>query len=465
MELLQRVINTIKKYSMLTEGNGVLIGLSGGPDSVCLTIILDKLRDNFNLSLSAIYINHGLRQEENKREESFCRTLCDRLNMKFYTESVNVKEYARLKGLNIQEAGRELRYRVFKRYSEEIKAKRIALGHNADDQAETMIMRLLRGAGRKGLSGIPPVRGNIIRPFIEIQRGEIENFLTQQKPPVEFLIDSSNLRTDYLRNWIRLKIVPELKKQNPAFIETINRSSVILNEEDAYLDTIVTKTMMRLVSRKDEESIELFLFPLERLEMPILRRVLIKAISGVIPFKGIDFVHIEELIKLIRGGKSGNMFILPKGLRAVKKYSTFLLTTKNRTEIQPHSFHIPGKLYLEEINALIKTEVSSAMDKTADGKKKAVFDLNTLTLPLCVRKKREGDYFYPADMNNKKKKLQDFFVDEKIPREERDSIPIMVSGDDVVWIAGYRMDERFKAGEKTKRFLIAEYIKLGNAFK
>ncbi len=459
MELLKKVSETIKKYSMLSEGDDVLIGLSGGPDSVCLIIILDKLRDNFNLSLSAIYINHGLRPEESKKEEVFCRGLCGRVGIRLYTESVNVKEYSSLKRLNLQEAARELRYMVFKKYSEQIKAKRIALGHNADDQVETVIMKLLRGAGRKGLSGIYPVRGNIIRPLIEIPRSEIEDFLARQEPPVEFVTDSSNLKTDYFRNWLRLKIIPELKRRNPALIETIIRTSAILSEEDAYLEGIVTKTMMRLVSRRDEDSIELFLFPIEKLERPILRRVLIRAIGEIVPFRGIDFVHIENIIKLIKEGKSGDTLILPRALRVIKKYSTVLLTKKTRAELKPYVLDVPGEVYLDEIKAFIRTRISTTMDEAADGKKVAVFDLDTLSLPLYVRKRRDGDYFYPVGMGNKKKKLQDFFVDEKIPREERDSIPLVISGDSVIWVVGHRMDERFKAGEQTKRFLIAEVIK------
>jgi tRNA(Ile)-lysidine synthase len=458
MELLKKVMRTIKKYSMLSEGDNVLIGLSGGPDSVCLTIILDKLRSDFNLSLSAIYINHGLRPEENQREESFCRGLCERLGIGFYCESLGVREYARQKRMNIQEAARDLRYEVLKKYSLLLGSNRIALGHNADDQAETMIMRLLRGTGRRGLAGIPPVRGRIIRPLIEIQRSEIEDFLLQQSPPVDFIMDSSNLKTNYFRNWVRLNLIPELKQLNPSLIETLCRSSIILSEEDLYLETVVTKTMLRLVSRRNEGLIELFLIPLEGLERPILRRVLIRAIDEVMGFRGIDFVHIEEIIRLIKEGKSGDMITLPKGLRAIKKYSTILLTTREKVEIVPHLLEVPGEVHLEEINATIRAGVSSTMDDTADGKRKAIFDLDKLVLPLKIRRRGEGDCFYPAGMGDKRKKLQDFFVDEKVPREERDSIPIVVSDDEIIWIAGYRMDERFKAGEETERFLIIEFI-------
>jgi|Deesub1362A_J573_1020465.scaffolds.fasta_scaffold00289_23 tRNA(Ile)-lysidine synthase len=460
MDILKKVNGTIKKYSMLSPGDSVLIGLSGGPDSVCLTIILDKLRPNFNLSLSAVYVNHGLRPEESKREESFCRDLCKGLDIRFYSESVNVREYMKDHRVNnLQEAARELRHDVFRRHALLLKAQRIALGHNADDQAETILMRLLRGTGRRGLTGIPPVRGKIIRPLIEVQRSEIEAFLAAQQPPVRYMVDSSNLKTDYLRNWIRLNLIPQLKRLNPSLIETLNRSAVVLSEEDLYLETMVTKTMLRLVSKRDEGLVELFLVPLEGLERPIMRRVLIRAMGEVIDPREIEFIHIEDVMRLIREGKSGDMISLPKGLKAIKKYSTLLLTTKRDVEVLPRLLDVPGEVYLGEINATIRASVSSTVEHDGDGKGRAVFDLDRVSCPLRIRKRREGDYFYPAGMGDKRKKLQDFFVDEKVPRHERDSIPVVTSGEEIIWVAGYRMDGRFKAGRGTKRFLVLEFIR------
>jgi len=463
MDILQRVTETVRRYSMLSPGDIVLIALSGGADSVCLTIILDKLRNNFNLSLSAIYINHGLRPHEAREEELFCRALCERLGVVFYNESIDVRRYAEAKRLNLQEAAREVRYQILHDYARRINARRIAVGHNADDQVETVLMRLIRGTGRKGLCGIPPVRGKIIRPLIEIERNDIEDFLNSQEPPVGFMVDSSNTKTDYLRNWIRIKIIPELKRQNPSLVEGISRSSIIIAEEDAYLDTIVSRSMLRLVSRRDDDSIELFLVPLEGTDRPILRRVLMKAIGELILPRGISFIHIEDIIRLIKEGKSGDMVMLPHGLKAIKKYSTLLISIRDKVEILPRLLHLHDELYLNEVNAVIKATPSSVMDKDADGKRKAVFDLDTLTLPLKVRKRMEGDYLYPSGMGGRKKKLQDLFVDEKIPQVERDSIPILVSGNDIIWVAGYRMDERFKANEKTERFLVIEFIKGGGS--
>ena len=179
MNILKAALNTINKFSMLAEGDNVLIGLSGGPDSVCLSIILDKLKEDFGLTLSAVYVDHGLRPDEVEHEKSFCKKLCSSLGITFFSKSVDVRGYAKKKRLSKQEAARELRYQVFEEIAGNVNATKISLAHNADDQAETFLMRLLRGSGPKGLSCIPPVRGKIIRPLIEIEKREIENFLIQ----------------------------------------------------------------------------------------------------------------------------------------------------------------------------------------------------------------------------------------------------------------------------------------------
>lgn len=451
MKFLEKINKTIRKYSMLSEGDSVLIGLSGGPDSVCLTIILDKLRDNFNLSLYAVYINHGLRPDEIVREISSCRSLCDRLGIRFIPKSINLEEYVRENNLNLQEAARDLRYRMFEKISEELRVTKLALGHNADDQAETVLMRLVRGAGRRGMSGIPPVRGNIIRPLIDIKREEIEAYLAEVNEP--FLTDSSNLKEDYFRNWLRHNIIPEIKKQNPSFVDSIVKSAEIFRDEDAYLEVIVTKTLMRLITGKTDNSIELFLIPLENIEKPILRRIMRRVLSEIGVDRGIDLGHVDDILRLIKENQSGDMLNLPRGIRVVKKYSTLLLTTEELSSgFTPCAFEVPGKVTLEEAGIVINAEVSETMQDGCDGKMTAVLDFDRLVFPLYIRMREDGDFFYPAGFGMRKK-LQDFFVDCKVPHDERDSVPIIVSGEDIVWIAGYRMDERFTAKDDTKKFL------------
>ncbi len=457
MNLLDKVKTTIKKHSMLCEKDRVLVGLSGGPDSVCLLMLLNQLKEEYKLDLHAIYIDHGLRPDETPDEIKFCKELCERLNISFTTKSIDVISHAKELGLNKQEAARELRYRTFEEAALEKGANRIALAHNADDQAETFIMRILRGSGQKGLSGIPPVRGKIIRPLIEIERNEIEEFLNAASQ--SYVVDSSNIKKDYFRNWLRLSVMQEFKRKNPDLIKTISRISDILREEDNYLELIVTKTLMKLIPKKTDKTIELFLVPLETMDKVILRRVLRRAIDAVKGLRGINFIHIEDIIGLIKNGLSGDRLYLPKGIRVIKGYSTLILTSETPAKLGTYSLDVPGELILKEAGVLIKATIfergQEVEGSRVQGKETIELDADKIKTPLTVRGRKSGDFFYPAGFG-KRKKLQDYFVDEKVPRDERDRIPIVLSGEDIIWIAGYRADERFKVTEETKKILMLE---------
>lgn len=455
-KFLEKVKATIEKHSMLSGGETVLIGLSGGPDSVCLLAVLSKLKDELNLKLHALYVDHGLRPDETQSEIEFCKKLCEGMKDRFVTKSIDVKTYAKEQRLNKQEAARELRYMVFDEVSSEIKADGVALGHTADDQLETFFLRFFRGSGPKGLSGIPPVRGKIIRPLIETERNEIEEFLDEHG--VNYIVDSSNLKGDYLRNRIRLSFIPEIKKINPEITETVSRTMEILREEEKYFDIIVTKTLMKLITRKTDSRIELFLTPMVAMEKVILRRVLRRAIDETKGLRGMGFIHIEDIIELVKQGKPGDRLYLPKGLRVIKNYSTLVITSEIPQRIGTLSLNVREEIVLKDINAAIKASIEDRIDNYGDGKIMVVLDADKTGSVLIVRSREKGDFFYPLGFG-KRKKLQDFFVDEKVPRDERDSIPIVVSGSDIVWIAGYRGDERFKVIDSTKRFLKLEIRK------
>jgi tRNA(Ile)-lysidine synthase len=455
MDLIQRVHKTILRYSMISDGDHILIGLSGGPDSVCLAIVMDRLKTEFNLSLSAVYIDHGLRPDEVKEETDFCRKFCDDRQIDFYTRAVDIRTYMKEKGSNLQQAARELRYRVYEETANKAGALKIALGHNADDQAETVLMRLLRGAGRKGLSGMPPVRGNIIRPLIEITKKEIEESLTQNSESGtrnSFMVDSSNLKEDYFRNWIRLKFLNEIKTRNPSVIQDICRTADIIREEDAYLEIVVTKTLMRLISRKSDSSIELFLVPLGTIEKPVLRRVLRRAIDAVKGLRGINFVHVEDIMTLIKKGRSGDRLDLPKGIKVIKDYSLLKISTEEPARIGEYELRPSSEIQIREAGIRLKAVVDLELEQEVDGKTEALFDADAVKFPLKIRPRFEGDFFYPSGFG-KRKKLQDFFVDEKVPRDERDKVPIVLSENDIIWVAGYRADDRFKVTGKTEKIL------------
>lgn len=449
-KLTERIKETIKKHSMFGEGEKVLIGLSGGPDSVCLLHVLNLLKPECRLSLAAVYVDHNLRPDETPGEIAFCRQLCDQLHIDFILKSVDVKAHAKEKGLNKQEAARELRFRMFDEAARETGAGRIALAHHADDQAETILMRLLRGAGPQGLSGIPARRGNIIRPLLEVEKAHIDAYLDSKKIP--FVTDSSNLKTDYLRNSLRLAVIPELRKINPKLTSSIASTAAILQEEERYFGIIVTKTLMKMISRKTAHRIELFLSPMENMDRVILRRVLRRAVAETEGLRGIGFVHIEDIMHLVRYGSAGDRIYLPKGIRVIKEYSLLIITSERPIRIASYILQPPGEVAIIGAGLVMKASTGEMPGDFGDGKSEVLLDAGKMQFPLEIRARQPGDFFYPLGFG-KRKKLQDYFVDEKVPRDERDAVPVVVSGGEIIWVSGYRADERFRATENTKKFL------------
>ncbi len=445
--LANTALDTIRKYAMISDGEKILLGLSGGPDSVSLLHVLKEIKDYMKLDLSAIYIDHGLRPDETPREIDFCRELCDRLQVTFVSKSIDVKTHSETQKINKQEAARNLRYWTYEESAFETKADKIALAHTADDQAETVLMRILRGSGPTGLAGMPPKRGKIIRPLIETGKDEIERFLNNNN--IKFLVDSSNVKKDYLRNKIRLTLLPLLREINPDIIKTLTKTSDIFRDEERYFGILITKTLMKMISRKTDSRLELFLTPFEIMDTVIMRRVLRRAIDETRSLRGIGLLHIEDIMKLIRNGNPGDRIHLPKGIRVIKEYATLIITSETPQKLGIYSLDVPGEVVLKESKAVIKTYLEESSNSYGDGKTMIVLDAGKTGHSLMVRSRMKGDFFYPLGFG-KKKKIQDFFVDQKIPRDERDRVPLILSGDDIIWVVGYRGDERFKITENTK---------------
>jgi tRNA(Ile)-lysidine synthase len=445
----------ITGHSMLSVSDHILVGLSGGADSVCLLTMLNHMKTEYELTVSAAYIEHGFRPAETPTEIAFCRELCSKLDVTFVTREIDPSTYAKKEGLNRQEASRELRYKSLKEIAAEKGCNRIALAHNADDQAETVLMRLIRGSGSLGLTGIPPVRKPFIRPLIRVSRMEIEEYLKNEGS--EYVTDSSNMKDDYLRNRLRHHLIPEIKKINPDFVDTVTRTTDIIMEEDRYFEIQVTKTLMKLISRKSDTTIELFIMPMESLDKALLRRVLRRAVAETRGLRRLGLVHIEDLIRLVKYGRSGDRLYLPDGIRVVKAYSTLILTSEKPARLSEYSVSGPGDFMLTEVSQIlsIRIEPREDIEDLGDGKIVACLDADKVSFPLTVRSRRDGDFFYPLGLGNKKK-IQDFFTDEKIPRDLRDVVPLLVSGDDIALVAGFRVDDRFKVNHNTKKALVVE---------
>jgi len=456
MDILQQVKATIRKHRMLEGGEKVLVGLSGGPDSVCLLWVLRALRQELGLQgLWALYVEHGIRpRQETQEEVAFCQALCQALELPFEHRVVDVPAYAKAEGLSLQEAARVLRHQALQAHMVALKAHRVALGHNADDQVETFLMNLLRGSGARGLTAIPPVRGHIIRPLIETPRATIEAFL--QERGIGYLTDPSNLKQRYLRNRIRRELIPVLRRFNPRLTETVLRSTELLSDEERYLESTTLKALMRLICRRQEGLVELFLSPLESLDRVLQRRALRHALQATKGLRNIQYGHIEEILRLIALGSPGDRLYLPGGVRVIRQYATVLITTRPPVRLAEHTLEVPGEVGLPEAGLRLRASLLEAPPpEWPNGRKKAPLDAELLSPPLLVRSRRPGDFFCPAGFG-RRKKLQDFFVDEKIPRDERDAVPVVLSGSDIVWLAGLRADERFRAREGTKRFVLLE---------
>ena len=447
-DLLKKAEQTIRKNSLISMGDSVIVGFSGGPDSTCLLYLLHALKEKYQLQICSLYINHNLRPLEVPTEIEFCKKFSEGLGIPLMVESIDVISFCKEYRMNRQEAARELRYQAFGRAVSEIQANKVALAHNNDDQAETLLMRLVRGAGPAGLAGIPIKRDKIIRPLLEIGREEIERFLEARK--IVPVTDSSNLKEDYFRNMVRVRIMPMLKQANANLLQSLTHTMEILREEERYFGILVTKTLMKLISRKSQKRIELFLLPMEVTETVILRRVLRRAISETEGLRGISFAHIEDIIALIKNSKNGDRLILPRNIRVIKEYSLLVITSEEPMRIAEYKLDLPGNAAVLGARQVVTAEREERSVQFGDGRSSVLLDAEKMTFPLLIRPRRPGDFFYPMGFG-RKKKLQDFFVDVKVPRDERDSIPVVASGDDIVWIAGYRADERFKVTETTKK--------------
>jgi tRNA(Ile)-lysidine synthase len=451
MEIWKKVRETISDFQMFSEGERVGIGLSGGIDSVVLVDLLERLREELKLELYLLHLEHGIRGEESKRDLEFVKELAEKKGLPLFFKEVNVPLYAKREKLSLEEAARNLRYLFFEEAQKELHLQKIALGHTADDQVETFLLALLRGAGLKGLKGMPPKRGPYVRPLIRVWRKEIEEYALQRG--LRYVVDRSNFDLSRLRNRIRLELIEFLKLFNPRIKERILEMTEILQQENEVLDLLTEKHYEELV-QKEGKGVYFDLEALRELPQALRLRLVAFAFRDL---TGLDlsFRH-RNSIRLLIEGKGGDVE-LPRGLLASRQGRRLYIGERPKSvEIQPKELRIPG---ITEIAPGLFIEASFLDQKEeSPSPQVALLDLDKLTLPLKVRSPQEGDRFIPSGMANKKK-LQDFFVDLKVPRFLRKGVPIVVSGDEICWVGGFRVDERFRAKEDTQRVLRLRLIK------
>ncbi len=442
-DILTKVRETIRRERLLTGGEKVLVALSGGADSVALLNLLNTLRGEFNISLAVAHLNHSIRGGEGDRDQSFVEEMGQRLGIETFTEKIDVPKYQTEHGLSVETAAREVRYKFLQRIAKKIGADRIATGHTADDQAETVLMRFLRGSGAGGLSGIPPVRGNIIRPLIDTRRSRIIEFLTAAG--IDYVEDSTNLDLSMTRNRLRHDLIPKLVKDyNPNIVDTLNSTAAISRGEDEYLDEVTSKEIRLAGPTEGEGFAELDQKLFSALHIAIQRRIIrreIETVRGTL--RGISYSNIEDVLSLIASSFSPKRIDLPGDIIVHIRYGRIGIYARESLPAYPgfeKEIQIPGETVIAEIGLKISAEIVKGENALPlDGDEKGLeqlFDISLAGKGLTARNRRDGDRFSPNGIVGSKK-IKDFLIDKKVCREERDGIPIFVSGKDVVWIAGY----------------------------
>lgn len=317
--MIDAVLKTIEKYNLINSNDKIVLGVSGGPDSLFMLSALNNLKEKLHIELIVAHINHMIREEANL-EEQFVKEFCQKINVKFYSKRVEVEKYAKNNKIGLEEAGRKIRYQFFEEILKREGANKIAIAHNKNDKVETMIMHILRGSGISGLQGIQPQTHNkIIRPIIEIERKDIEKYCEEQK--LEPRIDKSNFDNTYTRNKIRNVVIPYIKQEfNPNFIETMTRLSEVITEENTFLNQLTEVEYKKIVIQKADKEIALDLKKFNELDNIIKRRIILYTVSILRgSSQGIEKVHVEDIVKLCKNNV-GNKFLIPnKGLKVLVK--------------------------------------------------------------------------------------------------------------------------------------------------
>lgn len=454
--MLKKVISYIEKNKILQDGDSVLLGVSGGADSVCMLHVLYSLREKYHLKLYVVHVNHGIRGSEAKRDADFVEQMAENLQIPFRVVTANIPEMAKEQKLSEEEAGRIFRYNTFEQVANEVGANKIAVAHNLNDNSETVLFNLFRGSRLKGLTGISPMRGQIIRPLLCCSRNEIEQYL--QENNLSYCTDSTNKETDYSRNRIRLKLMPYIKENiNQKAEYNIVNAAENLSQVYEYIYGEAQKAYK--IHVKDN----VLLNSAEDLNVVILQEVVrMWILENTGRLKDIKANHVNIVIGLLSNQVSKKSE-LPYGLKLIKTYEgvKVLLENNEGKDSNRQTIIEDGKIFnTEKITVTVENE---SFDKSniPDLLYTKWLDYDKIK-GLTLRKRLPGDYIEISGSESGrsvKKKLKKYFIDNKIPQEERNNIWLLADGNHVVWIVGYRISEMCKVTDSTKRIIKITYNK------
>ncbi len=449
---------------MLHSQEKLLIAVSGGPDSVALLLLFLKLSKRLNLNLSVVHINHNLRANESNSDEDFVRQLCDDHCLKLYVRNIDVSSLAKKEKLSLEDAAREARYRTFDKMCKKYKIKIVALAHTKDDQAETYLMRIMRGAGLKGLSGIWPISQNksmvLIRPLLGVSKAEIIAFLKHEKQ--HYRIDSSNLTPDYLRNKIRLKALPYLSKNfNPQLCNVLNRQTNILREAYQYIQKEAAMEYPR-VCVKSKKGINIDLIKFSKLEVALafeVLRVCLLNLKG--DLKDISYDNLNMLWQVSQNRDGSKLIVLSDEIRGIREYSNLSIFKRvqskakdKRKKVKSKRLKIPGCTEFKTLKCIIKTNMLKPSSKIRHKNDPSIEYIDFDEVQGCLKLKTRviRDRFKPLGLKNSKS-LKNFFIDLKVPLSQRDYTPLITDDENIIWVAGFRISEDYRVKKSTNRIL------------
>ncbi len=470
-EFIKKVGETIIEHKMLEKSDAVLIGVSGGPDSVSLLHVFLWLAKIYALTLGVAHFNHRLRGEDADSDERFVSELAESNGVKCFTEKKDVYAFSKINRLSVEEAGRSLRYDFFYRVMQNYGYNRLALGHHKNDNAEQVLMNIIRGSGTKGLSGIPPVRdGRIIRPLFRVDKKEIIAFLKKNQYP--YVLDATNENRGHLRNRIRQELVPLLKTcYNNNIVDALDRLSDITRSENDWMETEAGDIFLRIATVLNGNGrVDIPVDDLCRFH-PALKKRLIRQAIGTVKgdLRRIGRLHIESILDILKSDSTSWLLDLPGSVTVerekdtIRFYACGQYAKKNKGQnhlLFQYTVDRPGKFLIKETETVIDINIldDGEVSPVCFGEERVAYmDLDMVSFPLVIRNPLPGDRFTPLGMKGSQK-LKKFFINRKIAREKRWKCPLLISDKEIIWIAGHQINERVKITPETRRVLKAEVL-------
>lgn len=454
----KKVLEFMEQYHMAEEGERILAAVSGGADSICLLLVLLALQKERKYELCVVHVEHGIRGEDSLKDAAFVEKFCRMHKIPCKVYHCKAKNYAREHKMTVEEGARTLRYEYFEEGAREFGADKIAVAHNQNDCAETMLFHLVRGTGLKGLCGILPVRGNIIRPLLCVERREIEAYLETQGQ--EYCTDKTNEETEYTRNRIRHQVLPVLNEINSQTVVHMNQMASAALELQELLEQLTEEAREGYIRKEESHTLILHSIQKEKrmIQKSLVHQVLTEAAGSS---RDISSVHVQEVLDLVEK-QVGKKVNLPYGLEAERTYEGVRIgkkgiEEKNNRQIGQTMWEIIPEqtIYISEYDYTIRTRVLKRTPENEEIPQKIYtkwFDYDKIKGSMLLRTRQEKDYFI-INAQGGRKKLKNYLIEEKIPREQRDKLLLLADGIHLIWAIGYRISEDIKVTEHTKRIL------------